>query len=159
MSERKENNVALGEIQFHGRPLPPSAPRRPVTPADLAAFPSPFAHDSVGVMSEYVPDDDEVRAVWRDAMTETSEYFDALSPAEADRRFNAWLQTHDARIASEAAESALREAADDLRIESENAEPEKPSAYREGVAAGLLQAEDIVRTRADSIRAEREAER
>lgn len=55
-------------------------------------------------MSEYVPDDDQVRAVWRDAMTETSEYFDALSPVEADRRFNAWLQARDARIAREAAE-------------------------------------------------------
>lgn len=55
---------------------------------------------------DYTPTTEEVRGIWLDAMTETSEYFDALSPAEARARFDRWLEAHDREVADKALEDA-----------------------------------------------------
>lgn len=57
-------------------------------------------------MTNYTPTTEDVRDVWLDAMTETSEYFDALRPAEALARFDRWLETHDREVAAKALEDA-----------------------------------------------------
>lgn len=69
--------------------------------------------DRLRAEREYVPDDDEVRDVWRDTMTQTTEYFDALRPAEARAQFDRWLEAHDREVAARALRDA---AAEDYRV-------------------------------------------
>lgn len=100
-------------------------------------------------MGEHTP----TTEVIRERATKHAARFGFLQELSYEDQFDRWLEAHDARIASEAAERALREAATDMRSDKDpghwnlrvNGDPEhaaSPDAWLE--------------YRADRIRAERE---
>lgn len=62
---------------------------------------------------EYVPTNGD--AMWLHIRDKFVEAFDSEDWEEAYKSADEWLAAHDARIASEAAEKALRDAADDFQ--------------------------------------------